>query len=587
MKVPKRQTRSTQGQSPPPVASTAYEVQFMGVAADSLCMGCMELKQGRLCPNPNTCGWTEGTETRSFSQLPPRTVLDERYILGRVLGQGGFGITYLTGDLKEGRKLAVKEYFPTSFAARVTDRRTVTHAGPGNREPFQYGLKKFEEEGRTLQKFQTHPNIITVLKSFKANGTGYIVMEYLDGVTLLNHLQRKQENKIPFDEALRILVPIMDALREVHLVGMIHRDISPDNIYLCRSGRIKLLDFGAARLALRDQTQSQQLILKLGYTPEEQYRSAGVAGPYTDIYSLAATMYRCITGLLPPEAPERLSADLLEPPSKLAKLPRRAEMALIKALAVRSRDRYQTVEAFQQDISPPPRPPTPPRPPRSESVEEVIRGFTVWWTIGAVIMLAGSLITGQAFWLFWVGLIPASVALIKIAGLGRFNVGPRPGLGFLFGCLVVLGILLTGLSPLGVVVLVGNIFVGRAMGAKRAEQRIDSPQPRFGVRCISGELAGNALGLSRSPVVFGRVPDRANVVIPLHQISAAHARVWTDPANSGVWIEDLKSRNGTYVQKKIISSGWVALNGRELLAKGDRFYLAAQELATFEIECSE
>ncbi len=204
--------------------------------------------------------------------------------------QGGFGITYLAADLREYRKLDLKEYFPSSFATRDADRHTVTYAGPGNRAPYQYGLKKFEEEGQTLQKFQHHLNIISVITSFKANGTGYIVMEYLDGTNLLAYLKRQTAGKISFEEALRILTPIMDALREVHRAGVIHRDVSPDNIYLCRSGRIKLLDFGAARLALRDQTQSQQLILKPGYTPEEQYRNSGVAGPFTDVYSLAATM---------------------------------------------------------------------------------------------------------------------------------------------------------------------------------------------------------------------------------------------------------------------------------------------------------
>lgn len=554
------------------------------VAADSLCMGCMDPKQGGLCPNPGACGWKEGTEARSFPQLPPRTLLERRYVLGRVLGQGGFGITYLAADLQEYRKLALKEYFPSSFATRTTDRRTVTYAGPGNREPYQYGLKKFEEEGQTLQKFQNHPNIISVIKSFKANGTGYIVMEFLDGITLLGHLKRQPDGKISFEDALRILTPVMDALKEVHGVGVIHRDVSPDNIYLCRSGRIKLLDFGAARLALRDQTQSQQLILKPGYTPEEQYRSSGVAGPFTDIYSLAATMYRCITGQVPPEAPERLSEDHLQPPSQLAPLPARAEKALMKALAVRAKDRYQTVDEFQRDVSPPP----PPPPPRHKSNKEIVGSFVLWWTIGGVLMLLGSLLRPDgAFWLFWAGLVPAAVSLRNIAGLRGRGTAPDPGLWLLFGFFTLLGILVTVLSPLGVVLLVVNVFVARALGASRSDRKAASEGPRFGLRCTNGELAGNTVELGSTPIVIGRIPDLANVVIPLPQISGAHVRVWADAAIGGVWIEDLKSRNGTYILKSAPHSGWVQIHGRETLAKGDRFYLGGEELATFEIASSE
>jgi hypothetical protein len=552
----------------------------MSVAVDSLCVGCMDPKRGGLCPHPETCGWKEETEARSFPQLPPRTLLGSRYVLGRVLGQGGFGITYLGADIREYRKLALKEYFPTSFATRTTDRHTVTYAGPGNREPYQYGLKKFEEEGKTLQRFQNHPNIISVIESFKANGTGYIVMEYLDGITLLGHLKRQRNGRISFEEALRILIPIMDALKQVHGAGVIHRDISPDNIYMCRSGHIKLLDFGAARLALRDQTQSQQLILKPGYTPEEQYRSSGVAGQYTDVYSLAATMYRCLTGQVPPEAPERLSEDHLQPPRQLATLPPSAERALLKALAVRAKDRYQTIDEFQREISPPPSPRL------YKTREEIVSSFTLWWTIGGVLMLSGSLLrTEGLYWLFWAGLIPLAVSLWNMVGLRRGGTARVPGLWLLFGFFALLGIVLTNLSPLGAVFLVGNIFAARALGAKSPDQ--EPASGRYRLRCTNGELAGNTLDLSRTPIVIGRIPDQANLVIPLAQISGAHVRIWADAAAGCVWIEDLNSRNGTYVLKSAARAGWVQIHGREALAVGDRFYLCAEELARFDIESGE
>jgi serine/threonine protein kinase len=477
------------------------------------------------------------TESRSFPQLAPRTILENRYLLGRVLGQGGFGITYIAKDLKEDRKLALKEYFPSSFATRVNDRRTVTYAGPGNREPYQYGLKKFEEEAKTLLNFQSHPNIVTVFRSFKANGTGYIVMEYLEGITLLSHLKNQRDSRLSFENALQILIPIMDALREVHRAKMIHRDISPDNVYLCRSGRIKLLDFGAARLALRDQTQSQQLILKPGYTPEEQYRSAGVAGAYTDIYSLAATMYRCITGKVPPEAPERLSEDRLVPPSQFAKLPARAEKALMKALAVRAKDRHQTMEAFQEDLSL--RGPT-----MAGALPTQRPSLWPWLVLAAVLCAAGiGYREVGAFGLFWLGSIIAMVAIVRFAA---------------------------------------------SKGSDTPKRSTPSPPPRcqFSLHCSRGDLAGNSLEVRDAPIVFGRLPDKANVVLALGEVSGVHLRAWADESSRGVWIEDLHSRNGTYVRRAGMYE-WSRLEGRALLAKGDRFYLAAQDLALFEIEANE
>ena len=553
----------------------------MVVAADSLCMGCMDVKKAGACPNPDTCGWKDGTESGFFPQLPPRTVLENRYVLGRPLGQGGFGITYLAGDLQEFRKLALKEYFPTSFATRTTDRRTVTYAGPANREPYQYGLRKFEEEARTLQAFQNHPNIVTVMRSFKANGTGYIVMEYLDGITLLAHLERQSGSRLPFSDALRILAPIMDALREVHRAGITHRDVSPDNIYLCRSGRIKLLDFGAARLALRDQTQSQQLILKPGYTPEEQYRSAGFTGAYTDVYSLAATMYRSLTGQVPPEAPERLSEDHLVPPRRLAELPPYADEALIKALAVRAKDRYQTMEEFQREIDPPNL-----RGRHRKSSQGIFAAFATWWTIGAALMCAGCLLRAQGlFWLFWAGLVPAAVGLVRMMELRRTSAARRTGLWFLFGLMATAGMLVTAVNALGAVLLVLNIIVAKAIARPAPPAPNQPARPKVGLRFLNGEFAGDTLQLSPDSIVLGRVPEAANVVIAVPEISATHARVWTDPSRPGVWIEDLQSRNGTFIRKSAADSPWMPVHGREFLEPGDRFYLAGEEVATFEIFC--
>lgn len=315
---------------------------------EHLCMGCMEDKgDAEVCPE---CRWKEGTLPESAVQLPPRTVLNNQYLLGRVLGQGGFGITYLAWDMSIQRKVAVKEYFPHGFANRSQDRLTVSVYSDKNKEDFSYGLSKFLEEARSLAKFQDHPGIVSVLTFFEANGTGYLVMEYVEGMTFKAYLEQ-EGGKIPFKTAYKILVPVMDALREIHNSGLLHRDISPDNIYISEKGRIKLLDFGAARFAMGEHSKSLSVILKDGYAPEEQYRTKGEQGPWTDVYALGATLYRAITGVVPPQALDRLAEDDLQSPGELGMvIPSTVESALIKSLAVRFKDRYQGIKEFQDAL---------------------------------------------------------------------------------------------------------------------------------------------------------------------------------------------------------------------------------------------
>jgi serine/threonine protein kinase len=314
-----------------------------------LCMGCMGIKgDAQFCGD---CGWKDGTPSEPL-QLQPRTVLDRRYLLGRVLGQGGFGITYLGWDLNLNRKLAVKEYFPREVCSRGKDQETVQPLSQRNREAFQYALKKFLDEGRALARFQDHPNVVSMLDYFEGNGTAYIVMAYMDGLTFKQYLE-EQGGKIPFDAALNILIFVMDALREVHKAGMLHRDISPDNIYLNKNRQVKILDFGATRYAMREQVQGLTVLFKPGYAPIEQYSSGGKQGPWTDVYALGATFYRAITGQVPTEAPDRLAHDSLVPPSRLGvSIPEKSELALLKALAVHAENRFQTVGDFQSGVLP-------------------------------------------------------------------------------------------------------------------------------------------------------------------------------------------------------------------------------------------
>lgn len=297
------------------------------------------------CPR---CGWRAGLDNPPPA-LRLGTLLDGRYRLGRVLGHGGFGITYLAWDENLELRLAIKEFLPRNSATRAADGVSIAVYAPPADEQFAYGLERFLEEARALARFDQHPGIVNVKTFFRANGTGYCVMDYVEGLTLKQYLAKQPEGRVSFEQAFRLLLPVMEALRVVHKAGLLHRDVTPDNIYLSRSGRVKLLDFGAARFALGERSQSLSVILKPGYAPEEQYRTRGQQGPWTDIYSLAATLYRAITGQVPPDALDRLEEDSLVPPSQLGvAITPEQEAVLLKALAVRASDRFQDIESLEQ-----------------------------------------------------------------------------------------------------------------------------------------------------------------------------------------------------------------------------------------------
>jgi serine/threonine protein kinase len=317
---------------------------------EHLCMGCMGDKgDAQVC---GVCGWAEGTPPDVPVQLSPRSVLAEKYLLGKVLGQGGFGITYLAWDLLLNRKLAIKEYFPREICGRGRDDLSVQPLSQRSQHDYQYGLAKFVEEGRNLAKFRDYPGIVSLLDFFEANGTAYIVMAYMEGMTFKQYLEQ-QGGKITFEQTLGVLNPVMDALREVHRTGMLHRDISPDNIYLNRDRQVKILDFGATRYAMREQSQNLTVLIKPGYAPLEQYSSGGKQGPWTDVYAVGATFYRALSGRAPSEAPDRLAQDDLVPPSKLnISIPPESESALLKSLTVQWQSRFQSIDDFQRSVTP-------------------------------------------------------------------------------------------------------------------------------------------------------------------------------------------------------------------------------------------
>ena len=281
--------------------------------------------------------------------LRPGTLLNNRYVVGKMLGEGGFGITYIGRDTNLDRLVAIKEYYPTGIVNRSNTISDQVVSNTQEKEHYEQGCEKFLREARMLAKFSDEDGIVGVIDFFRENGTAYIIMEYLSGYTLQDYLNEK--GRLSVEETMLILTPIVTSLQKIHQQGLIHRDISPSNIMLA-NGKIKLIDFGAARNVSPNGNKSLSLMLKPGYAPEEQYRSKGVQGSWTDVYALCATIYRCITGIVPEEANDRTYSDELKAPSALGvQINPYFENALMKGLAVYSNDRYQTIQELLDGLN--------------------------------------------------------------------------------------------------------------------------------------------------------------------------------------------------------------------------------------------
>ncbi|MCQ4022117.1 MULTISPECIES: leucine-rich repeat protein [unclassified Ruminococcus] len=312
---------------------------------NNICYNCFNEKgNNQICPH---CGYNQQQDREKYPMaLPVGTVLGGKYILGRVLGQGGFGITYKAQDYQTKEIVAIKEFFPDTMATR-SNSTAVTAFTQQRDQSFLYGKKCFLDEAKTLAEFIGNPNIVRVYSYFEENNTAYFVMEYVDGISLKTYLENNG-GKITLENAEKLLFPIMDALSAVHSKSIIHRDISPENISITKDGVVKLLDFGAARYSFGNESQSLDVILKHGYAPKEQYTRRGKQGPFTDVYSFAATFYKAITGRIPPDSIDRIDDDELIMPSALGcKIPKNTEDVLIKALSVQTADRYQSMGEFK------------------------------------------------------------------------------------------------------------------------------------------------------------------------------------------------------------------------------------------------
>jgi serine/threonine protein kinase len=286
-----------------------------------------------------------GSEAQLRYPLPSGTRVDH-YVIREVLGAGGFGITYLAEHEGLGKLYAIKEYYPHAFSYRHGRSVLPTASSAGT---YKWGLERFVTEARALAKFK-HPAIVDVASIFEANGTAYIVLGYEAGIDMVQWL--KQLGRPPSQEELdRMLTPLLGALEEVHRNNMMHRDISPDNLLIRDDGRPVLIDFGSARESIRGRARALSAIVKHGYSPPEQYTSRPeLQGPWTDIYALAATLYRAISGKLPPDATERLVRDDIQPLSRLAGAPYRAGFldAIDRGLRMKVEDRPQSIVEWRE-----------------------------------------------------------------------------------------------------------------------------------------------------------------------------------------------------------------------------------------------
>ncbi len=313
-----------------------------------LCMGCMEERSSE--PVCQRCGYKEG-DPESPLHLRCRTELHGQYVAGRVLGHSDYAVTYLAWDLNLARKTIVKEYLPRALATRMQASLEVIPTSPETRKDFEWGLERFLDEALSLTRFQNHPAIISVVNFLRANGTAYMVSEYLEGATFERFLE-VQGGRTNIDNVLLIMNPVLEALGAVHQAGILHRDIHPENVFITRSKQMKLMNFAGARYALALRTNNLLAFLKDGFAPFDLYDPKANQGPWTDVYLCAATMYRALTGRIPPPASERRRLDEIVSLIEMnVAISTPQQQAILKALAVRPEDRFPNMQAFQEGLA--------------------------------------------------------------------------------------------------------------------------------------------------------------------------------------------------------------------------------------------
>lgn len=315
------------------------------------CLNCMDVYEDQtVCPH---CGFNNNSKPKEPYHLYPGTILNNKYILGAVIGFGGFGVIYKAWDNNLNRIVAVKEYYPTTFLSRVEGEKQVHIYDIKKMDIFEKGKREFLEEARNLAKFNQHPVVVNIYDFFEENGTAYFVMEYLDGCSLKAIMSdaAKKGKRLSVNTSLQITQAILGALKAVHSENIIHRDIKPGNIFICKNGTIKLIDFGAARFSDQDKEKTRTIIITPGYAPAEQYQSNSKQGPFTDIYAIAAVLYEMLTGIKPDESINRKVEDTVEHPRNINKdVSKALSNAVMRAMAVNQEIRFQNVDQFAKAL---------------------------------------------------------------------------------------------------------------------------------------------------------------------------------------------------------------------------------------------
>ena len=315
--------------------------------ARKLCLNCFRIKENyEVCPY---CGFSDNGPPRESFELRPGTILSNRYIIGEALGYGGFGITYRGYDTTMSIVVAIKEFYPAGLVNRAEGTAKVGVFSGNKTQQYTDMLARFIDEARNLALFQAEKNVVNVFSYFEDNGTAYIIMEYVDSPILGDYLKAK--GKLSQEEACVCMDSVLEAVRKIHEKGIIHRDISPDNIFYLEGGHVKIFDFGAARLQGEAADGQLPPVVKPGYTPPEQYRTRAVQDERTDIYACGALMYRMLTGEKPNESLDRLDKDRLQPPSRHgARVSHSVDRAVMKALALDPEKRFATAEEFRNAL---------------------------------------------------------------------------------------------------------------------------------------------------------------------------------------------------------------------------------------------
>lgn len=492
---------------------------------EKICPRCMQ--EGVVNDYCTLCKHPVPAKQNPNNALPLKTVIHGQYVIGKVLGAGGFGVTYVALDLHDGHKVAIKEYFPNSLSSRAMGQ---TQVFATNESEFAYGLKHFLSEARTLHSLAGTPNIIRVEKLFSENNTAYFAMEFLQGSDLREYLSNHGD-KISFQQTVELLFPLMMSLSQVHEKGVIHRDIAPDNIFMLDSGEIKLIDFGAAHTALSRQSVSFNHVIKPGYGPIEQHinNKENPQGPWTDVHALAGTIYRCITGRRPEDCTKRLSnPECLPMPSALGvSITPRQEEILMRGMALRAVDRYQNVREFAQALVDSlndqgmPQPPVPPMPPVPDMGGN---GFVP--PPMPVPMPVKPKRTLLDFIFFW-----------RLFRKPRMEMPPQP-------------------------VIMEQTETEREATVPAPLPEPPSPPPMppapvpvqiasspYCLTAVQGVLNGAMILLYSEHIRMGRHSDYCDIVFPqdTRGVSNQHMAVWYDAMTQRVMVEDLGSTYGTFI----------------------------------------